>query len=237
MSSPYPDPSQLFQVYLLQCEQQGLVTRTFRRLDPARQQAILQAILEEAAQRGPAGLNIKLVAQRAGVSVGSLYQYFGDREHMLDFAVELCVRSMIDMFDTYGPDMLELPLRQALEAYLMGGIEWSRMEAGFLHFFARAAYHGDPLLTDRLVRPIATVMRQMVEQMLARAAERGEVRQDVDWQAAARLINALMIAAIDPQLLPYLNAYFQVVDDSISPERLFKALLDLTLTGITPLED
>ena len=51
-----------FQPYILQLEQEGLVTRTFRRLDPQRQQAILNAILDEAAERGPAALNIKLVA-------------------------------------------------------------------------------------------------------------------------------------------------------------------------------
>jgi AcrR family transcriptional regulator len=225
-----------FQLNILQCEQQGLVTRTFRRLDPERQQAVLQAILEEAALHGPANLNIKLVAQRAGVAVGSLYQYFTGREGMLDFAVELCVRSMIDLFGAYGPYMLEMPLRQALEAYLVGGFEWSRNETGFVQFFARAAYHGDPLLAERLVRPVATVMRQMVEQMLQQAAGRGEIRADVDLEAAARLINALMIAAIDPQLLPYLNTYFQVVDENMPPERLLPALLELVLKGIAPQE-
>ncbi len=81
-----------FPSYIIQAEQQGQVTRTFRRLDPARQQAVIQAILDEAALRGPAALNVKQVARRAGVSVGSLYQYFGDRDSMLNFAVDLCVR-------------------------------------------------------------------------------------------------------------------------------------------------
>ncbi len=38
-----------FPSYIIQAEGQGQVTRTFRRLDPARQQAVLQAILDEAA--------------------------------------------------------------------------------------------------------------------------------------------------------------------------------------------
>ena len=86
------------QAHILQLEQQELVTRTFRRLDPPRQQAILQAILDEAAEKGPTDVNIKEVARRAGVSVGSLYQYFGSRETLLAFAVELGVRMMTDLF-------------------------------------------------------------------------------------------------------------------------------------------
>ena len=60
---------------ILEFEQAGLVTRTFRRLDPQRQQAVLVAILDEAIEKGPAAINIKQVAERAGVAIGSLYQY------------------------------------------------------------------------------------------------------------------------------------------------------------------
>jgi AcrR family transcriptional regulator len=72
-------------------------------------------------------MNIKRVAERAGVSVGSLYQYFYNREGMLDFAVELCTRYVKEAFDQFRPYLSALPLRQALEYYLTGGIEWSRL--------------------------------------------------------------------------------------------------------------
>jgi len=117
-----------FPAYIIQAEQQGQITRTFRRLDPTRQQAVIQAILDEAAQHGPRGLNMKKVAHRAGVSVGSLYQYFGERERMLDFAIALCVSFVTDAFDLYRPYIAAMPLREALVAYVSGGIEWSRAE-------------------------------------------------------------------------------------------------------------
>jgi TetR/AcrR family transcriptional regulator len=214
-------------------EQEGYLTRTFRRLDPQRQEAVLRAILDEAIRRGPASLNIKRVAQRAGVSVGSLYQYFGSRDRMLDFAVELCARYTVDSFNQYLPSLTAMPLRPALEAYLGGGIEWSVTQAGLIQFFARAAYQGDPALAKRLVIPIATAMRQMVQTILEQAAARGEIRSGVDLQNTARLINALMVAAGDSQLLPYLNNYFQVFDPAIPNERTLAVLYDLILTGIS----
>jgi len=219
-------------LYILQLEQEGLVTRTFRRLDPQRQHAIVVAILDEAAERGPSAVNIKNVAKRAGVSVGSLYQYFKDRDNMLAFAVDLCVRYTQDLFNQYRPYMAELPLRQALSVYLKEGIEWSQGEEGFLQLFARAAYQGEATLIDRLVRPIATTLREMVRDMLSAAVVRGEIRSDIDLEATSRIVHALTIAVGDSQLLPYLNNYFQVVDPSLETERTHQAFLDLVLNGV-----
>jgi TetR/AcrR family transcriptional regulator len=218
--------------HILQLEGQGLVTRTFRRLDPQRQQVILQAILDEAAVKGPADINVKEVARRAGVSVGSLYQYFGSRENLLAFTVDLGVRIMTDLFAMSHPYLLEMPLREALTAYLTYGLEWSKTQPGFVHFFGRAAYQGDPQMAEMVVRPVATAMRTIMQDMLTAAAQRGELRSDLDVEAAARVVNLLTITAGDSQLLPYLNNYFQVTDDSMPVERIVSALVDLVMNGI-----
>jgi AcrR family transcriptional regulator len=217
---------------LLELEQQGKITRTFRRLDPERQRLILDAILIEAAEKGPAALNIKAVAKRAGVAIGSLYQYFPDRDAMLDFAIELCVRYLHEIFTLSQPYLLAMPLAEALSSYLSVGIEWGQTEVGLVRFFGRAAYQGDPDLAERLVRPIATVMRELMYALLVQAAARGEIRTDVDIETAARLVNLLMIAFGDSQLFPYLNTYFQVNDETISTERVGAALVPFILAGI-----
>jgi len=225
--------SSQIQLHILQFEQEGLVTRTFRRLDPERQQAVIDAILAEAGEKGPTALNIKEVARRAEVSIGSLYQYFGNRERLLDFAVTLCVRHMVDLFSQSGPLLATLPLREALHYYLLGGVEWGQTEAGLVRFFGRAAYQGDPALAERVVRPVAEAMRAMMVEILSQAVARGEVRSDVDLEASARALNALMIAVGDAQLLPYLNAYFQVSDEAMPVERVVEALIEMVLRGIS----
>ena len=217
---------------ILEFEQAGLVTRTFRRLDLQRQQAVLAAILDEAIEKGPAAINVKQVAERAEVAIGSLYQYFGSRKGLLNFAIELCVSYITDMFEMYKPLLLEMPLGEGLAAYLNTGVEWSQTQTGMIQFVARAAYHGDPELVERVVKPIGTAMRTIVHDMLAAAVTRGEVRSDIDLEASARAINATLIAIGDAQLLPYLNNYFQVTDRKVSALRVTDALVALILRGI-----
>jgi AcrR family transcriptional regulator len=232
---PLTDWSQ-FQGYILRLEQEGKVTRTFRRLDAGRQQVILNAILEEAVEKGPASLNIKAIARRANVAVGSLYQYFPNRGGLLDFAIDLCVQYMNGLFTESRPYLQLMPLEDALRAYLTVGVAWGQTESGLVRFFGRAAYQGDPMLAERVVRPIAAAMRELVTDLLVQAAKRGEIRPDVEIEPTARAINATLIALGDSQLLPYLNVYLQVSDEHIAFEPVLEAVVALILRGIAPVD-
>ncbi len=218
--------------HILELEDEGLVTRTFRRLDPERQELVLGAILDEAIEKGPSAINIKEIAGRANVSVGSLYTYFNNRAGLLNFTIELVVRFINDSFNEFRPLLAALPLKDALLYYLVGGIEWSKTQTGLIKFFARAAYQGDHALGERVVRPISETMLNIMADILAQAVERGEVRQDIDLEAVKRIVNALMIVVGDSQILPYLNNYFQVTHREIPFERIVETLIKLITEGI-----
>ncbi|HLI67516.1 MAG TPA: helix-turn-helix domain-containing protein [Caulobacteraceae bacterium] len=80
----------------------------------ARSRATVEAIVEAAAQilerRGPEGFTTSDVAERAGVSIGTLYQYFPDKQAILIAAAR---RELAD-----AP-----PRRRALLAALIAWIE------------------------------------------------------------------------------------------------------------------
>ncbi len=218
--------------YILKFEQEGLVTRTFRRLDPERQQVIVQAILDEAAEKGPTAINIKQVAERAGVAVGSLYQYFNNRYGLMAFSTALTVSLLTDAFGMFRPFLVEMPLKDALYAYLSGGMEWSQTMLGLIQFYGRAAYTGDPALVETVVRPVAVAMRETMLEMLTAAQARGELRPGLDLEAAARAVNAWFIALADSQMLPYLNTYFQVSDEVITFDRILESALSILEKGL-----
>jgi hypothetical protein len=125
-----------------------------------------------------------------------------------------------------------MPLKDALTVYLMGGLEWGKTSIGLVRFFGRAAYQGNSNLTERMVRPIADVMRGNIQEILKQAQARGEFPQSTNVDEATRIVNTLLIAISDSQLLPYLNVYFQVADDAVSSERVMAALIEFILRGL-----
>ncbi len=212
--------------FLSDLERRKIITSTFMRLNSSRREAIVAGILEEAALKGPASINIKEVARRAEVPVGSLYQYFNRRQGLIDFAIEVITKQMIEAFKTFSPYLADMPLRDALRAYLQGGDELATEYGGYYQFFARAAYQDRTALSDRVVQPVAEAMLNMTRDILAGARSRGEISPEIDFEAAVRLINTLIIAVYDSQFLPQLNSYYQITDKTITREHILETMLD-----------
>jgi TetR/AcrR family transcriptional regulator len=227
MSSYPPITDFLNQALLAELQERGMITGTFLRLSPARREAVVGGILEEAALKGPTKINIKEVACRAGVSIGSLYQYFGQRQGLLDFTIEIITRQIVEFFKYIKPYFKEISLRDALKAYFEGGIEMIGEYRGYIQYFTRAAYQGDPVLVERVVRPVAKVMLEMTREILNRAKLRGEIHPDIDIEAATRLVNTMIIAVYDAQFLPHLNTYYQLTDKKMTRERIINNMLSL----------
>jgi AcrR family transcriptional regulator len=225
------DPND-FELVIPDLENEDSVTRTFRRLDPERRLAVLDALFEEAAEKGPGRLNIKEIAERSGASIGSLYQYFGSRENIVRFMVKIAVRSMIELLRMCGPAYKGMPVRQALRSYLIDGVRICRSQKTLTKFLTLSAYQGDEEIGKTVVRPIATVMRETVRDLLKAGMDRGELRQDIDLEAASRAVNVLIVALGDSQLTPNLNTYFQVSDKDVSFERTADAALEMIFRGL-----
>lgn len=217
---------------IVDMEREGLVTRTFRRLDPERQEEVIEAVLDEISAKGPANVNIRDVAARAQASIGSIYQYFTNREKLLAFAMSFATRAINALFKLSQPYLNQMPLREGIKAYLVEGIKMSQSQISIIRFAGRAAYQGDAELREQLVVPVATEMRHTVEAMLLAARERGEIRPDVDLEAAARVVNSLLITLGDSEIYPYLNNYFQVSDADMPFDRVLDAAAQLICDGL-----
>ncbi|MDQ7992646.1 MAG: TetR family transcriptional regulator [Propionicimonas sp.] len=217
---------------VVRLEERGLVTATFRRLAPDRQQAVVLAILDEAFGRGPSRLRLKEAAQAAGVAVGSLYQYFGNRQGVIDFTVSFAAGLLADELRGYVPSLVELPLADGLRAWVGGGLEWSSDHSAVMRFFARAAYEGDAALEQTLVAPIAQAMLEAVTAMLQEAQRRGEVRADVDLPVAASVVHAALSATADAVLLDHLGTYLLPARPAVEAGRTLEATVDLLCRGL-----
>lgn len=220
----------------------GLVRRTFIRLHPQKRLRVLNAALAQAAAQGPGRLNIKLVAEQAGIPVGSLYRYFGGREALVRFTCALASQRLEAVLGIASPILSRLPLADGVREYLTRSIAWCRSEPVLLRIYVAAGYtialrhelqrspsdDPDQMIAEGIADTVQKVMRSFVEA----ARLRGELRSDVDTEDACRILNVLLIALIDAALLPGLNAYYRLFDDVHGTKRIIDAAVDVVCRGM-----
>lgn len=87
-----------------------------------RARATVAAILQTAAhileKEGPDALNTNRIAKDAGVSVGSLYQYFPNKEAILIALVDGHVEKMIGILEDCVRTLIDAPIPHAVRTYV-----------------------------------------------------------------------------------------------------------------------
>ncbi len=81
--------------------------------------AIIQATFIAVAERGMNDTTTRYVAELAGVSVGSLYEYFANKEALFDAVAERFVDDVVAMLKPLQPTLVKLPIDKAVYTLLM----------------------------------------------------------------------------------------------------------------------
>lgn len=89
-------------------------------------EAILIAATRLIEQEGPARVTTTRIAEHAGVSVGSLYQYFDSREAIIGTIIDRQLDEMLQAFRLLVGALVELPLEGMVRGVLFGLLATSR---------------------------------------------------------------------------------------------------------------
>ena len=192
--------------------------RPRRKAKQDRSRKTVEALLEAAArvlqQRGYASATTNRIAEAAGVSVGTLYEYFADKEALFDTLIERQIEAIVAAIAGAGLDPKE-PLAVVLQRLLLLGMRAMRRGPDFVRALEQVpgAAFRRRLAVAR--EQVVGFVRQLLE------AHRGELRVgDLDLAAFMVVSTAEGIAA---------NASDAQFDDALARE--IGSLLGLYLTG------
>lgn len=214
-------------------------TVTWARLDGDRRGAVLSAAEAEFAAHGFSGGSLNVIARRAGVAKGSLFQYFADKRDLYAYVsdqasqrVRVYMEAQIDRLDSSRPFFGFLT--DLLDAWVAYFADNPRERA--LH--AAASFEVD---TDARVSVRAVVHRHYLEVLrpLVRDAQlRGDLRGDADTDM---LLSLLLMILPHLALAPYVRGLDPLLGlDELSPEqpalavRRFVAVLAAAFAPISP---
>ena len=193
-------------------------TVTWARVDPARRAAVIEAAEAEFAGHGFSGGSLNVIARRAGVAKGSLFQYFADKRDLYAFIAEIgCqrVRSyMEERIRALNPDrpFFEF-LTDLLDDWVAYFADHPRERA--LHAAASFEVDTDARISVRTVidRHYLEVLRPLVHN----ARTRGDLRADSDTDA---LLSLLLMVFPHLALAPFVRGLDPILGlDEPTPEQ------------------
>lgn len=194
-----------------------------RDIQPAR---LVDAALELFLERGFAGTRMEDVAARAGVSKGSIYLHFATKEELFRAVVRAGIVPRIDQaeaaiagFEGSAADLLSALLHGLLLEF------WDSPSSGIPKLIIADAGQFPGLARDYFAE-ISLRARRLLERIIRRGIERGEFREDMDAEYAARAISA----ALDHQAV-LRHSLAEHDPEPLEPVRFVDAVLDLVLHG------
>lgn len=169
-----------------------------RRPKQVRGQRRVEQLLEVAertfAEVGFEQTTTNMIAERAGVSIGSLYQFFSSKESILEAMAERYVLQMREMLEAQLPELTAANYRQRIDTLLKLIIKHQDDRPYFLQCLA--ANRLSPVL-ERIVEDMHGVMTEHVAQVFVRlGADAGAPILHLRSRMAVEAISSLIPMAV-----------------------------------------
>lgn len=157
----------------------------YKKLDDRAKTLILETGIDEFAERGLEGANVNVIAKKAGVSVGVIYKYFGDKDSFF----LACVHHSLDLLDEVLSEAV------SHETDIESGIR-SVIHALTVH--ARAHKSHNAMYNEISSGGCKKYARELAREIESRTAR----------VYSALLENARAAGTVDPELDPRFFAFF-----------------------------
>jgi AcrR family transcriptional regulator len=193
-------------------------TVTWARVDPARRATIVEAAEAEFGAHGFSGGSLNVIARRAGVAKGSLFQYFADKRDLYAFIADIASQRV--RFYMEGR-IRELDPGRPFFEFLTDWLDtWVAYFADHPHERALHAAATLEVDTDARVTVRSVIHRHYLEVLrpiVRDAAKRGDLRADADTDA---LLSLLLLIFPHLALAPYMRGLDPVLGlDEPTPEQ------------------
>jgi len=198
-----------------------------RRKD-ARPQELLAAALDLFVERGYASTRLEDVAKRAGVSKGTLYLYFTNKEELFKAVVRENIVPALgeaeDIISTYDGHSADL-----LRCVVLGW--WDRLgatKASGIIKLVMAEAGNFPDLADFYQEEVIARSTRLMSSMFERAVERGEFRP-IDIGVMTQVLIAPML-----MLITWKHSIGPCNQGHLDPMSFLESFLDMALHGLLP---
>jgi AcrR family transcriptional regulator len=165
----------------------------WRRLPEERPQQIIDAALTIFGERGLAGARLEDIAKHAGLSKGTIYLYFPNKEELFREVVRHTIVAQIERAERELADASKQTAWETLAHFVRGYWRFLRSpKFAALFRLIHAELSSFPDLVRFYAAEVVERWRRLVTGILERGIESGEFR-DVDPEVAARMLSPMLL--------------------------------------------
>ncbi len=164
---------------------------TFFNLPEDKRQKILEYAIDEFAQRDYHSASISRVVVRTGISKGSLYQYFKDKQDLYEYLLEVAAQKKAELMTSISPPDPAMSLFDNLR-FLFQVMSTYQFRFPLLAKIADRAISGNAPLPQSILAKAKQTTSDYLLSLIEDGKRQGKIRTDLD----SNLIAVLFISAL-----------------------------------------
>ncbi len=185
---------------------QELCKPAFHNLPEEKRERILKIAREEFANNGFENTSIQQIAKKSGISVGSVYKYFENKEMLFTYIVQSGLSLLEETLLKLAPAEEDILLKA--EKIIRSLLKFSRKEPELIKLYCSLTTSGNSEFLNGLSQRIEAVSASIYTQTIAIAQETGEVRKDVNPAFFAYLLDNVFMMLQFSTACPYYRERF-----------------------------
>ncbi len=164
---------------------------TYFNLPEDKRQRLLKCAIDEFADHDYASASVSKIVIKAGISKGSLYQYFFDKNDLYHYLLEMAAQKKAGILNNSIPSENILDLFQTLHQLFMKMADFEVHYPELARIGYRALNGSSPLPEDIITKGKQSTKEYFIR-LIENGKKNGSIRPDVDALSASYLITAVL---------------------------------------------
>ncbi len=210
-----------------------MATEVYKRLEESKQRRIFEAASEEFSAQGFNNASMNTLSKSAGISKGSIFQYFQSKDKLFEFVIKSAVAKVKNYLKKIVEQSSDSDFFSLLDALLKSGFEFIYNHPHLARIYYRVIFSGDAPSGQKIARSLNKRARNFISSLIKEGIKKGDLQDDIDIERTSFLIDSLFASILrayySEHIAPGLNLY-RAKEDDLAYWR--KVSIDLIKNGI-----
>ena len=188
----------------------------FEKIPEEKRERILRVATEEFANNGFEHTSIQQIAKKSGISVGSVYKYFENKEILFTIVVQDGLSSLENLLLNLASSDEDIIVKA--EKIIRSLLKFSKEKPELIKLYCSLTTGGNSDFLNELSQRIEAVSASIYTQSISIAQETGDVRSDVNPAFFAFLLDSIFMMLQFSTACPYYKERFFIYTGKQAPQ-------------------